>query len=177
MMRWTRGRFTAALTLALLGCGKSAARKAAEVRECSAITMDAKGAAQCLVLQHKWKQTEALQAATAYQRQQDSVKQARADSAWRADAGRHTKETTACAKDPSGEVGRCLVGYGWAEARAAGASDSLWRHDAAKHKQELTACVRQRKMQPGACLQLYYKWSPEHALAVDDSIRRARMRR
>src|SRR2546430_5266612 len=56
--RWTRRQFTAALTLALLACGKSAARKAAEVRECSAITMDAKGAAQCLVLQHNWKRSE-----------------------------------------------------------------------------------------------------------------------
>jgi hypothetical protein len=32
-------------------------------------------------------------------------------------------------------------------------------------------------MQAGACLQLYYKWSPERALAVDDSIGRARMKR
>jgi len=181
--RWTRGtrctrsRFTVALTLALLGCGKSAARKAAEVRECSAITMNAKGAAQCLVLQYKWKQTEALTAATAYQQHQDSLSQSRADSTWRADGGRHAREAAECAKDPSGEVARCLVGYGWADPRAAAAADSLWRHDAAKHKNELTTCVVQRKMQPGACLQLYYKWSPERALAVDDSIRRARMRR
>jgi len=175
--RWTRSRFTAAVTLALLACGKSPTKKAAEVRECSAITMDAKGAAQCLVLQYKWKQTEAITAATAFQQHQDSINQSRADSSWRADEGRHAKEAAACAKDPSGEVSRCLVGYGWADARAAAAADSLWRHDAAKHKSELTTCVVQRKMQPGACLQLYYKWSPERALAVDDSIRRARMRR
>jgi len=175
--RCTRSRFTAALTLALLACGKSVAKKAAEVRECSAITMDAKGAAQCLVLQHKWSQTEALTAATAYQRQQDSLNQSRADSSWRADAGRHARELTDCAKDPSGEVARCRVGYGWADPRAAAAADSLWRHNAAKHKNELTTCVVQRKMQPGACLQLYYKWSPERALAVDDSIARAKMKR
>jgi hypothetical protein len=177
MMRWTISRLAAALTLALLACGKSAGRKAAEVRECSAITMDAKGAAQCLVLQHKWNQTEALTAATAYQRHQDSIAQSHADSAWLADAARHNREIADCAKDPSGDVARCLVGYGWADPRAAAAADSLWRHDAAKHKNELTTCVVQRKMQPGACLQLYYKWSPERALAVDDSIRRARMRR
>jgi len=178
-MGWTRrtsARFTAALTLALLACGKSAARKAAEVRECSSITMDAKGAAQCLVLQHNWNQTEALHAATVYQQHQDSLNQSRADSTWRADAGRHAKEVSACATDPSGEVVRCLVGYGWADARAAAASDSLWRHDAAKHKNERTTCIVQRKMQPGACLQLYYKWSPERALAVDDSIARAKMK-
>jgi hypothetical protein len=177
MMCWTRSRFAAALALVLLACGKSAAKKAAEVRECSAITMDAKGAAQCLVLQHQWNQAEALTAATAYQRQQDSISQSRADSSWRADAGRHGKELADCAKDPSGDVARCLTGYGWADARAAAAADSLWRHDAAKHKNELTTCVVQRKMQPGACLQLYYKWSSDRALAVDDSIRRAQMRR
>jgi hypothetical protein len=177
-MCWTRSRFITALTLALLACGKSAAKKAAEVRECSAITMDAKGAAQCLVLQHKWSQTEALTAATAYQRQQDSIAQSRADAAWLADAARHNREIADCAKDPSGDVARCLVGYGWADPRAAAAADSLWRRDAAKHKSELTTCVVQSRLQlPGACLQLHYKWSPERALAVDDSIRRARMRR
>src|SRR5436853_2935199 len=144
-MQWTRGtrctrsRFTAALTLALLGCGKSAARKAAEVRECSAITMNAKGAAQCLVLQYKWKQTEALTAATAYQQHQDSLSQSRADSAWRADAGRHAREAAECAKDPSGEVARCLVGYGWAHPRAAAAAHSPGRARGAHDPTELTA--------------------------------------
>ncbi len=178
--RWTRGtrsRFTAALTLVLLACGKSASRKAAEVRECSRITMDAQGAAVCLAKQYGWKETEALHAATAYQQHEDSLNQTRADSTWRADAGRHAEEVSACAADPSGEVVRCLVGYGWADARAAAAADSLWRHDAATHKNELTRCLVQRNMQPGACLQLYYKWSPERALAVDDSIARAKMKR
>src|SRR6266566_1463154 len=119
-MRWTKAWLAAALTAAALACFKTAAKKAAEVRECSRITMDAQGAAQCLVLQYKWKQAAALTAATA---------------------------------------------------------DSLWRHDASKHRQEVTSCTRQRKMQAGSCLQLYYKWSPERALAVDDSIRRAQMRR
>ena len=48
--------------------------------------MDAKGAAQCLVLQYKWKQTEALTAATAFQQHADSINQSRADSAWRGPA-------------------------------------------------------------------------------------------
>src|SRR5437763_13718332 len=137
--RWTRSRFTAALTLALLGCGKSAARQAAEVRECSAITMDAKGAAQCLVLQHNWKQTAALHAATAYQQHEDSLNQTRADSTWRADAGRHAKEVSACAADPSGEGVRCLVRYSWDDARAAAAAHSLWRPDAPTHKHQHTS--------------------------------------
>src|SRR2546427_8940446 len=69
------------------------------------------------------------------------------------------------------------MGYGWAEARAMATEDSLWRYDAANHRQQVATCTRQRKMQAGACLQLYYKWNPARALAVDDSIRRAEMRR
>src|SRR6266704_6057691 len=112
-MHRTTAWFAAALTAAALACFKSAATKAAEVRECSRITMDASGAAQCLVLQYKWKQDAALTAATAYQQQQDSIAQLHADSTWRAEAARHKKEIAECAKDPSGDVTRCLMGYGF----------------------------------------------------------------
>src|SRR5207244_12741661 len=105
-MRWTKAWFAAVLTVSAVACFKSAARKAREVRECSAITMDAKGAAQCLVLQHKWKEAAALAAATRYQQEQDSLAQSRADSAWRTDAARHKKEGAQCAKDPAGDVAR-----------------------------------------------------------------------
>jgi hypothetical protein len=176
-MHWTKAWFAAAVTVSLLACFKSAAKKAAEVRECSRITMDAAGAARCLVVQHRWKEAAALEAATKYQQEQDSIAQTRADSTWRADAARHKREIADCAKDPSGDMTRCLVGYGWAEARAAATADSMWRHDAPKHRQEMATCTRQRKMQAGSCLQLYYKWSPARALAVDDSIRRAQLRR
>ncbi|HEV2750866.1 MAG TPA: hypothetical protein VGV12_10125 [Gemmatimonadales bacterium] len=167
--------FAAAVMVSVLAC-KSEGKKLAEVRECSRITMDAKGAAQCLVLQYKWKPAPALAAATIYQQHQDSIAQSQADSTWRADAARHKREIGVCAKDPSGDVARCLVGFGWADARASATGDSMWRNDAGSHRQQLVACTRQRKMQAGACLQLYYKWSPERALAVDDSIRRAQMR-
>jgi hypothetical protein len=176
-MRWTKAWCAATAALVVLACGRSAARAAKEVRACSAITMDAKGAAQCLVLQYKWKRSEAETAALAFQRQQDSLAQVAADSGWRADAARHKREAQECANDPSGEVARCLVGYGWADARAARAADSLWQRDAGQHRGQVLQCVAQRRMQPGACLQLYHKWSPERALAVDDSLRRAKMRR
>lgn len=176
-MRRSNAWFIVAVALPALGCAKSAAKRATEVRECSRITMDAQGAAVCLVKQYRWKEAEALAAATRYQQEQDSIAQTHADSAWRADAARHSKEVAQCAKDPSGEVARCLVGYGWADARAAGVADSLWRHDAPTHRQQLAKCGRNRQIQVGSCLQLYYKWSPERALAVDDSIRRAQMRR
>src|SRR5207247_10518175 len=176
-MRWTKAWVAAAVTASTLACFKSAAKKAAEVRECSRITMDAKGAAQCLVLQYKWNQAAAVTAATTYQQQQDSIAQLHADSTWRAEAARHKKEIAECAKDPSGDVTRCLMGYGWAEARALATEDSVWGHDAANHRQQVATCTRQRKMQAGSCLQLYYKLNPARALAGDDSMRRAQMRR
>lgn len=175
-MRWTKRWFAVVPLVLALAC-KSAAKKAAEVRECSRITMNAQGAAQCLVLQFKWKKPAALAAATQYQQQQDSLAQFQADATWRGAAAQHKKEIAVCAKDPSGEAARCLTTFGWAEARATATADSLWRYDASKHHRELVDCMRRAKIQAGACLQLYYKWSPERALAVDDSMRRAKLRR
>ena len=82
-MRWTKAWFAAAVTASTLACFKSAAKKAAEVRECSRITMDAKGAAQCLVLQYKWNQAAAVTAATTYQQEQDSIAQLHPTGPWR----------------------------------------------------------------------------------------------
>ncbi len=175
-MRWTRAWLAALPAIAAAACSKSEAKKLTEVRACSAITMDAKGAANCLVLQYKWKKDQALVYAQRFEHEQDSVAQVRADSAWRADAQRHMKEVQQCSIDPSGEVSRCLMEFGWAEARAKATEDSLWRHDTSRHRDQIHACTRQTQMQAGACLQLYYKWSPERALAVDDSIRRAKLR-
>src|SRR2546422_273232 len=170
-MRWTKAWFAAAVTASTLACFKSAAKKAAEVRECSGITMNAQGAAQCLVLQYKWKQDAALTAAAAYQQQQDSIAQLHADATWRAEAARHKNEIAECAKDPSGDVTRCLMGYGWAEARAVVTEDSLWRHDAANHRQQVATCTRQRKMQAGSSPQPYYQWEPPPAPCVAASRR------
>jgi hypothetical protein len=176
-MRSTKCRVAALGLLLAVGCGKSEAKKLEEIRSCSAITMDAKGAANCLVLQYKWKKDAALTAAQRYQHQQDSVAQFSADSGWRADAARHVREIKQCGSDPSGEVARCLAGYGWAAARAKATEDSLWRASAEKHREEIASCARRKGMQAGACLQLYYKWSPDRALALDDSIRRAHLKR
>lgn len=175
-MRWMKWSSVALCSTVALAC-KSEATKRAEVKTCSAIAIDAKGAAQCLVAQYRWNLHTATLAATAYKRETDSLARIAADSAWRIEGPRHQQEVVSCATDPSGEVARCLEGYGWADARAIAAADSQWRADAPKHRDELARCAHVRDMQAGACLQLHYKWSPEHALAVDDSIRRARMRR
>ncbi len=175
-MHGTKAWIATGVVVAALACRKSEARKLEEVRACSAITMDAAGAANCLVLQYKWKKNQALTAATRFAHEQDSLEQFKADSAWRADRGRHAKEISQCAVDPSGDMTRCLLGYGWAEERAQATEDSTWRANASKHRQEIGSCSRRRDMQAGACLQLYYKWNPARAMAVDDSIRRAKMR-
>ena len=175
-MRWTKSSLVLLFPAVALAC-KSEAKKLVEVRACSAITMDAAGAANCLVLQYKWKKKDALTYAQRFQHEQDSTAQFKADSGWRADAARHVKEVGQCAADPSGDMTRCLLGFGWAEPRARATADSTWAANGSSHRQEIAFCARRRDMQAGACLQLYYKWSPERALAVDDSIRRARMRR
>src|SRR2546422_10932695 len=79
-MRWTKPGLTALCVLAATSCGKSEAKKLAEVRSCSAITMDAAGAANCLVLQYRWKKDQALTAARRFQHEQDSTAQGTADS-------------------------------------------------------------------------------------------------
>src|SRR5437762_13694922 len=104
-MRRTKLGLTTLCVLAAMSCGKSEARKLSEIRSCSAITMDAAGAANCLVLQYRWKKDQALAAARRFQHEQDSTAQVSADSGWRADAARHLKEIKQCASDPS-EIGR-----------------------------------------------------------------------
>lgn len=175
-MRLKHCRAVMFAALMTASCSKSEAKKLEEMRACSAITMDAQGAANCLVLQYKWKKDQALSYAQRFEQEQDSMAQHTADSVWRVDGARHVREIKQCAGDPSGDVTRCLLGYGWAEERARATEDSVWRAHSSTHRREIQACSRRRDMQPGACLQLYYKWSPARALAVDDSIRRAKLR-
>src|SRR2546430_15393893 len=74
-MRWTKPCLTALCVFAATSCSKSEAKKLAEVRSCSAITMDAAGAANCPVLQYRWKKDQALTAARRVQHEQDNTPQ------------------------------------------------------------------------------------------------------
>src|SRR2546430_17430726 len=74
-MRWTKPCLTALCVFAATSCSKSEAKKLAEVRSCSAITMDAAGAANCLVLQYRWKKDQALTAAPRLPHAEDSPPQ------------------------------------------------------------------------------------------------------
>src|SRR5438445_11089610 len=89
-MRWTKSSLVLLLPAIALAC-KSESKKLAEVRACSAITMDAAGAANCLVLQYKWKKKKALANPHRFQLNQNSVARFGADSGCRADAARHSK--------------------------------------------------------------------------------------
>src|SRR2546427_3905899 len=117
-MRWTKPGLTALCVLAATSCGKSEAKKLAEVRSCSAITMDAAGAANCLVLQYRWKKDQALTAARRFQHEQDSTAQVTADSGWRAGAPRHPKKNKQSAHDPAGDVAPCPLRFGWGQGPA-----------------------------------------------------------
>src|SRR5437867_12116453 len=99
-MRWTKPGLTALCVLAATSCSKSEAKKLAEVRSCSAITMDAAGAANCLVLQYRRKKDQALTAAGRFQHEQDSTAQVTAGSGPTGDGARHLTEVNQCPSHP-----------------------------------------------------------------------------
>ncbi len=167
--------WTAGAALAAAGCGKSEATKQAELKSCTAISLDVQGAAECLMKLYKWNPTEARSAAQTKHHELDSLAAWRADSQWRADSLKHRREIGLC---NTGSMKECLaITFGWDEKKAAATADSVWRHDAPRHRAEISACSRQRKSSTGSCLMLYYKWPSERALALDDSIRRAALKK
>ena len=166
----------ALLSLATVSCSKSEAKRRQDVKDCSAITLDAPGISRCLVAQFKWAPAKATEAAVARQRELDSIAAFQRDSIWQAGAKAHREQLAACATG-GGDLARCLENTaGWDEQRAVATSDSLWRADAPKHRSQIQACQRQRKSSVGSCLILYYKWDPKRAFALADSVERAKMK-
>jgi hypothetical protein len=166
----------ALLSLTAVSCGKSATKLGQEVRDCSAITIDAPGISRCLVAQFRWAPAKATAAGVARQRELDSIAAFRKDSAWQADAKAHRLELAGCATG-GGDLARCLENaHGWDAQRAAATTDSLWRQEAPKRRSEIQTCQRQRQSTVGSCLMLYYKWDSKHALAFDDSVMRAKIK-
>jgi hypothetical protein len=166
----------ALLSLAAVSCGKSSARLRQEVKNCSAISIDAPGISNCLVAQFKWAPAKATVAGVARQRELDSIATFQKDSVWRAGEKVHRKELAGCAT-AGGDLARCLENtHGWEEERAVATADSLWRQEGSQHRTQIKACQRQRKSSVGSCLMLYYKWDPKRALALDDSVARAKMK-
>jgi hypothetical protein len=166
----------ALLSLAALSCSKSEAKLRREVKDCSAITLDAPGISRCLVAQFRWAPAKATEAGVARQRELDSIAAFRRDSAWRVDAKAHRQELAGCATG-GGDLARCLENaHGWDAQRAAATAESLWQRDAPKRRTQIQTCQRQRTSSVGSCLMLYYKWDPRRALAFDDSVARAKIK-
>lgn len=171
--------FRLAVCLALVAaavaaaCGKKRSARA-EIEECSAISLDAKGTTQCLVQLYHWKVNEATQAAQARHRELDSLKQAREDSLWGLDAARHKNDLQRCRRGEEG-LKPCLLVSGWPLGRVNKAMDSLWTAELPTHRRELQACMAKRDVNLSSCLTLYYKWDSDRALATADSVARARL--
>jgi hypothetical protein len=159
--------------LAAVACGKKRNLRS-EVVECSSISLDAKGTAQCLVQLHRWKVADAQKAATARMHELDALKTARDDSVWQLDAAKHNRDFQNCRKSPD-QVTNCLLVAGWPLSRVQTTADSLWTADLPQHQRELQACQRKREMNLSSCLQLYYKWDSDRALHTADSVARARL--
>jgi hypothetical protein len=159
---------------ALVGaCGKKRNARA-EVVECSSISLDAKGTAQCLVQLYQWKIADAQRAATQRHRELDSLKIWREDSAWAIERAKHKRDLENCRKAPD-QLTNCLLVAGWPLARVERTSDSVWNAELPTHKRELQTCQNKRDMNLASCLTLYYKWDNDRALATADSLARVRL--
>lgn len=168
-------KLSALLAVAVLvsACGKRRNARA-EVVECSSISLDAKGTAQCLVQLHRWKIADAQRAAEERQRELDSLKIWREDSAWGIEAAKHKRDLQNCNKAPD-QLSNCLLVAGWPLSRVERTSDSLWNAELPAHRRELQACQSKRDMNLSSCLTLYYKWDSDRAIATADSIARVRL--
>ena len=160
--------------LALTGLSCRGAKARDQVRECSAISLDAQGTTRCLIQLYEWKPEAARTAALARHRELDSLRTWQEDSVWNLDAARHRVELRACRRgaDP---LDRCLLIAGWPLARVTAAAESLWQAEAPEHVRELQDCQRRREVNLASCLTLYYKWDSERALRTADSITRERL--
>jgi len=154
-------------------CGPKRDR-VAEVRECSAISLDVKGATQCLVQLYRWEPGAARRAAEARHQEVASLKTRQEDCVWNVDATRQARELAACRRGVD-SIDRCLLIAGWPLGRVTATADSLWEAELPRHRGELFACLRRREVNLASCLTLYYKWDSDRALRTADSITRARL--
>ncbi len=159
--------------LTLSACGKKLTKRD-QVVECSAISLDAKGTAQCLVQLHRWKVDEAHGAAQARAVELDSLKRWQEDSVWALDATKHKRDFQNCRRGTE-PLKNCLLIAGWPLSRVRATTDSLWNADLPEHRRELQLCMAKRDFNLASCLTLYYKWDNDRALATADSVTRARL--
>jgi hypothetical protein len=172
-MKRTSGLLALLAVTALLGCGKKRNMQA-EINECSSISLDPKGTAQCLVQLYRWPVADAQRAASARHRELDSLRVWHEDSIWNLDAVKHRTQLRTCRRGDE-PLDRCLLVAGWPLSRVTRTADSLWQAEAPQHRRELQACMRRRDVALASCLTLYYKWDSDRALRIADSVTRARL--
>ena len=156
-----------------VACGTSPEERREEVLECSRVNSQAELIALCLVSDHKWKDPAADSAGAGRAHELDSIRQFQEDSAWNVDRVQHRADIRTCS---GGDVMReCLRSRGWPDARALRTADSAWASDAGRHRDQVRRCASQRTAPIASCLVLNYRWGNDRALAVQDSIVRARL--
>lgn len=163
----------ALLVVALSACSKKSTRRA-EVVECSSISLDSKGTAQCLVQLYRWKIDEARRAAEARTRETDSIRTWQEDSVWARGVDKHKRDMQNCRRGTE-PLNNCLLIAGWPLSRVRATTDSLWNTELPEHRRELQTCMSKRDFNLSSCLTLYYKWDSDRALATADSVTRARL--
>ena len=165
--------FALCAVIALADCGKKR-ELAAEVRECSSISLDSKGTTQCLVQLYRWKVADAQVAATARHRELDSLKTWQEDSVWNLGVAQHKTQLAACRRGVE-PLDRCLLVAGWPLSRVNFTAESLWQTESRQHLYELHNCQRRKDVNLASCLTLYYKWDSDRALRIADSLTRERL--
>jgi hypothetical protein len=165
----------AAIFLAAWACGKSPAARARDVGVCSD-TADAGRIAACLRARG-WAAAAADSAGTARAAELDALYTHQADSTWREDSTIHAADLARCTARP-GDVASCLRLAGWPAARATATAESLWNADAIAHQRQIERCVAiSARGNIADCLMLNYQWTPARALAANDSVQYAGLRR
>lgn len=165
--------FPLAALVLLAACSKKRDKRA-EIVECSSISLDAKGTAQCLIQLYRWEPAEAQRTASARHRELDSLKSWHEDSIWNTAAAKHGSDLAACRRGAE-PLDRCLLIAGWPLSRVTAVAESLWQAELPRHRGELHACQRRREVNLASCLTLYYKWDSDRALRTADSITRERL--
>ena len=163
----------ACLVAVAAGCGKSPEERREEVLECSRVNSQAELIALCLVSDHKWEDSAADRAGAGRAHELDSIRQFQEDSAWDVDRVQHRADVRGCTGGD--QMRECLRSRGWPDARALRTADSLWAADGVRHRDQVRRCASQRTAPIASCLVLNYRWSNERALAIQDSIVRARL--
>jgi len=165
----------AASFLAACGAKKTAEERAGDLETCTALSTAPLEIAQCLRGRGGWSEAAADSAASQRARELDSVKSQIGEMTARADS-QHAAEVHSCDQRLV-DLKSCLITrFGWDENQATAIDDSIWHSQSPEHLRQIRSCSSRRGVGTGACLQLYYKWLPRRALALDDSIRRANIR-